>query len=292
VGDATFNLARCSIATKIVKVSKPSLGKRRDKYRLRRQLQARGQRSVFFSSLEGQWNSLSAGLKVIGWWGWRLLVELVRRSLRTLVIFTLKLVKRFESPKTDRKPPAQESTRLSAFSLNLKHWGQRFKQFFVNKQLIKKQFLNRQLINKLRGAPVFAWLLLTAICAVVVLAYSAVTRPSSSSVNCREQINGIWQTNLGEINLQEQAHSNKIIAIFRYQNIDRGTVNAKIEGELDYDTLEYSWTEQAEKGKPKTGGNGIFLFRNKCQEFYGNYGSISLQNRGFQGYLVKAIAIK
>jgi hypothetical protein len=245
-------------------VSKPSLRKKRDKYRLRRQHQKGNQRSRLLSSLERlglkSWATwLQTGLKIT----WRLFVELVRFSLRAIVLLILKIFK-FR--------PHQFNPQL-----NLEAWLKNLKL---------------HLTQSLRNAPIFGWMLLALLSMVALLAYDAITRPSSNAIDCRQKINGLWQTNLGEMNFQEKPNSRKAIATFDYENIDRGRVRSRIEGELNSDILDFRWTELAERGKLKTQGQGILFFRNQCQEFYGSYSSISLQNRGLQGLLTKAIAVK
>ncbi len=254
-------------------MSKSPLGKRRDKYRLRRQLQKGNQRSPLISSLSRSWSPLTIWLKNIWQWFWRLLIEVVRFCLRAVVLFGIKISK-----------PLRTSSRTShQFNLKLNF------RFNIRARL---KSLKLRLIRSLRKAPIFDWLLLAIIFSTALLAYAAITRPNASAINCARKINGLWQTNLGEISFLEKPNSHKAIATLSYENIDRGMVKGKIEGELNGDTLDFSWTEIAERGKPKTQGKGILFFRNQCREFYGNYSSISLQNRGFQGLLTKPIMVK
>ncbi|MDX1976412.1 MAG: hypothetical protein SFT94_01950 [Pseudanabaenaceae cyanobacterium bins.68] len=200
-------------------------------------------------------------------WLWQrliilLLIEILRRSLRALVIGLLKLLKWFEQLQVNLQSQPKIHTQI--------------------KPKIKLSWRKPRL-------PSVAGLSVLSIFGLAGLSYYGITQPSINTLNCRGKINGRWQTNLGEIQLQES--STGIKANFSYYNIRRGRVSSKINGRLDYDVLNFDWQEQAEQQPVKSEGQGILLFRQQCQEFYGSYSSISLKNGSFQGILIQAIAL-
>lgn len=187
------------------------------------------------------------------------LIEVLRRSLRALVISLLKLIRLFEKLQQQVKNQAKPQNKLRT-----------------------------KLTWRRPPVPSLARLSVLSLFGLAGLSYYGITQPSANTLNCRGQINGRWQTNLGEISLQEQ--SDQVTAKFSYHNINRGKVTSQINGQLDHDILNFDWQEQAEQGTTTSQGQGILLFRQQCQEFYGTYSSVSLKNGSFQGILIQAIA--
>jgi hypothetical protein len=95
---------------------------------------------------------------------------------------------------------------------------------------------------------------------------------SQKGASCKAKINGQWQTNWGKIAFQEQPNSKTVTGEYTYQNLNRGKVEGKLEGQLTGDTLNFDWQETAQRGQKSLQGRGSFLFTNDCQSFSGSSG--------------------
>jgi hypothetical protein len=141
-------------------------------------------------------------------------------------------------------------------------------------QNIQRSPLIRGLITILLAA-----MAIGTLAAAVNYAIFLLVNPESLSIfmaqdqlNCNAKLNGQWQTNWGPITFQEQPDSNLVTGSYAYQNLNRGKVEGKLDGQLSGDTLNFDWQETAQRGQKSLAGRGSFLFTNDCQDFAGSYG--------------------
>lgn len=132
---------------------------------------------------------------------------------------------------------------------------------------------------------------------VLILAASSLTNPnfissSTQNLNCQAKINGIWQTNWGNLTFQEQPNSQMVVGKYEYDNLDRGKVTGTLTGNLQNDNLNFTWQENAPRGLQQT-GKGTFLFQNTCKELFGTYGTgLSEVGKGsWRGTYLKPAAV-
>ncbi|CAN1211036.1 hypothetical protein TUMEXPCC7403_12620 [Tumidithrix helvetica PCC 7403] len=124
---------------------------------------------------------------------------------------------------------------------------------------------------------------------VVIVGMNILTSPStknSHASSCQSKLAGNWQTNWGDLAVEEKGNS-EIVGRYEFYNLNRGKVKGQISGTLDRATFNFDWQENAEKGQSQQQGKGVFTFSENCQEFTGSYGTGSITDEiGWQGRII------